>query len=823
MKAVVFAVIASLAIAPLYGCGDDDSDARPDAAPASDGPMTDADGPMACEPPVPEPLPPDPEPVDVACPDKVPAATTGICDITAGTGSAILLRGNVLSPTGVVTDGSVLIDGNAIVCVGCDCAAEPAAADATRIDCAGAAISPGLINPHDHETYSEGFPIDHGTTRYDHRHEWRGSLSAPQNPDGTGGDAAGMRWVELRMMFSGVTSAASAGDADGMIRNLDGGLSDAEKDLGFQYVDSDTFPLGDSGEQQNTDCDWNYSYSSIDAEKLDAYLPHVAEGINDRAAEEFRCESTEADNGRDYTESNDAHIHGIGLTAAGYLEMATNHTKLIWSPRSNVSLYGMTADVVTLDRLGGTIALGTDWIYSGSANIQRELACAKNLNDNYYDGYFSDRDLWQMVTLNAAVATGQDDLIGSLEAGKLADIAVFAGPGDYTAAVTATNDKVALVLKGGVPLFGEADVVAALDDGCEAIDVCGSAREVCAAREFGGTTYAQVETAVGARGYPTIFCDTPAGEPSCVPARPGEFTGVATEEDPDGDGIIEGDNCPAVFNPIRPMDDGAQPDADGDGQGDPCDTTPIGDDLDGDGTANTADNCTATANSDQADTDCDGKGDACDVCAMAANPDSVCPLPAPDAVTIQAIQGGDIAEGTRVLVSGAVVTAVSGVHAMIQDPAGGPLSGVTVFVGDAPGVAIGDVVDVTGEVTEYFDETEIENATITATGTHAPLAPAVVTLDEATSEPYEGVLVQITGTVTSAAHDCSGDDPNGDCSDENLWEIGGADGVLVYDRFYDGSDWAAHVGAMDSEVTVTGVMGFRFARRRIMPRAASDF
>jgi cytosine/adenosine deaminase-related metal-dependent hydrolase len=42
-----------------------------------------------------------------------------------------------------------------------------------------------------------------------------------------------------------------------------------------------------------------------------------------------------------------------------------------------------------LDLLGVPIALGTDWVASGSMNMLRELRCADELNENYYDNYFS--------------------------------------------------------------------------------------------------------------------------------------------------------------------------------------------------------------------------------------------------------------------------------------------------------------------------------------------------------------------------------------------------------------------------------------------------
>ena len=71
-----------------------------------------------------------------------------------------------------------------------------------QVDCADGVISPGLINPHDHIGYTEGWPIDHGDKRYEHRHDWRGSLSTPCNSDSNNGRRLG----EIRQVISGTTS-----------------------------------------------------------------------------------------------------------------------------------------------------------------------------------------------------------------------------------------------------------------------------------------------------------------------------------------------------------------------------------------------------------------------------------------------------------------------------------------------------------------------------------------------------------------------------------------------------------------------------------------
>ncbi|MBI2046236.1 MAG: thrombospondin type 3 repeat-containing protein [Parcubacteria group bacterium] len=75
--------------------------------------------------------------------------------------------------------------------------------------------------------------------------------------------------------------------------------------------------------------------------------------------------------------------------------------------------------------------------------------------------------------------------------------------------------------------------------------------------------------------------------------------------DTDGDGIIDSaDNCPADVN-------SDQADTDGDGQGNLCDFTPNGD-TDNDGVDNLADNCQGIANPGQEDNDNDGIGNVCD-------------------------------------------------------------------------------------------------------------------------------------------------------------------------------------------------------------------
>lgn len=792
----------------LFGCGDGGGSSQPDASRIDAGGGGDSDAGMV-DAGVPE---------RVVCDVELATVTTGACGVHGGSGPGMLLRGTVLADS-VYENGSVLIDAAGVIaCVGCDCSADPAFDSAYRVDCPGATISPGLINPHDHIGFTEGAPINHGATRYEHRHDWRGSLPAPSNPHGNDGAA----WGEVRMVMSGVTSMAGSGFAAGMVRNLD--ISGAaQHGLDREPAELETFPLGDSNEQFRADCTWNYKLSENEVSLLNAYVPHISEGIESYAAEEFLCQSRPVGPGEDYIENNTAVVHGIGLTAIDLDRMARHRTALVWSPRSNIDLYGMTATVTAFDELGGVIALGTDWTYSGSINSVRELACADYLNRTHFDGHFTDRELWRMATLNAAAALGFEDVLGSIEVGKIGDLAVYStDASDFRAVIEAGAADVALVLRGGTLLFGESDVATAIGQSCDSVDVCGEARVLCATREI-GKSYAQLATDV-AGAYPAFFCSVPDGEPSCVPSRPGEYDGV-TATDGDGDGVLDvDDNCPGVFNPPRPIDvlpGGSEPvqaDADGDGVGDACDPTPVPADIDGDGVANDADNCPYDANAGQDDSDEDGKGDVCDPCVDVANPDGFCPAAV---VTITDIQTGAVAVGSSVRVVGAVVTGVGSNGFAMQDPAAAvpANSGILVYVpGAMPSLTIGSVVDVDGATQEYFGDTEITATMVTVTGSTTPIAATDVSLADAASEAYEGVLVRVTSaSVTDAAFNCSAANPA--CTDANLFELGGAAGVLVYNRYFVGT-WPTPV--FNDTVTVTGVMMYRFDRRRILPRSPAD-
>ncbi|MBP9111986.1 MAG: amidohydrolase family protein, partial [Polyangiaceae bacterium] len=574
------------------------------------------------------------------CSTTIAPSSSGTCTVKAGSGVRVL-QGTVLLPNETLHKGEVVVsEQGTIVCAACDCSDAPGYNGATQVACADGVISPGLVNPHEHITYANNPPIGHGEERYEHRHDWRkGTRGHTAIPYKSGASKDVVRYGELRYLMSGATSLAGAGGEKGFLRNVDDNDTSLFEGLAITPADSDTFPLGDTGGKLlASGCEYgNSKTTSSSIKDLDGYLPHIAEGIDNEARNELTCTSKDdsAAGRNDLFQKQTAVIHAVAVGPEEAALFRADQTAVIWSPRSNVDLYGNTSPVTLLDVSGVQIALGTDWIPSGSMNMFRELQCADGLNKKYYDQRFSDSDLWKMVTENAAFAVGGKNSIGMLKPGYVADIAIYNGKTnkDHRAIIDGGVEDTVLVLRGGVPLYGDTAVMDALGaDTCESMgEVCGTEKKVCAQKDT-GATLAQIRTA-GEAIYPLFFCrgEVPKSEPSCTPWREQYPDGI-TDNDSDGDGIKnDDDNCPTVFNPVRGMDNGKQGDSDADGIGDVCDkcptdfsnncSAPLGNDLDGDGIANGDDNCPEDSNADQADKDKDGKGDVCDSCAT-ANPGS---------------------------------------------------------------------------------------------------------------------------------------------------------------------------------------------------------
>ena len=788
----------------------------------------------------------DAPPPQLDCPDNF-----DVCEPRVGTNGATLIRGTVVNPDTVLCNGEILIERNThrIACVGEDCSQHALAADASVV-CADL-VMPGIIDPHNHMSYNTLPQWQANGRLFNNRSQWSGLVARELYPaQADGNDPIAARYSEFRLLMAGTTAVHKSSGPNATwdhVRNLDRG-PDAN-DLGYQNDDFTecVFPLRDN-------CFDSPDYESNRGVPARKYVAHVAEGIDATSNREFD----------DFAAANQlgpktSIVHCTGCDAAQFTRMRGVGAGLVWSPQSNIALYGQTTDVPTAMNMGVVTALGTDWTPSGTMNQLAEMKCAAHVSTVYYGGRLTDRDIVKMVTANAADTMGVGDLIGRLNTGLYADVVAIKGDRTqpYTSIVEATNKDVRAVFIGGVAYYGDRDAIDAnnrFNDLCEDIAVCELDKTICVRQDGGapnlndGATWARfsyqnhitflenwLAGLPGANGefayafnlYPLYEC-TPNYTCDIGNTR---IAGTPTADDRDGDGVPNAtDVCPDVFDP-------AQGDLDGDGDGDACDACPwaelacpcvppAGNDRDGDGIGDAVDNCPSNANADQADADADMIGDVCDACPDVSNLGGVgCPA------TIYAVKTGELASGARVTTTG-VVTAVQAqagnffMQVAAADPAyaGSPFSGVYVFVGNAdPGVAaavLGHTVRVTATVNDFFGQLQLSQVgAIEDLGLGVVPDPVVVTTADvatngAQARGLEGVRVEVQDVTVTALDAPAG---TGDQNPTNEYVLNG--NLRVNDFFYLTVP-APTVGERIS--AIRGILRFANENSKLEPTIAAD-
>ena len=92
---------------------------------------------------------------------------------------------------------------------------------------------------------------------------------------------------------------------------------------------------------------------------------------------------------------------------------------------SNLLLYGTTTDVAAAKEAGVRICLAPDWSPSGTKSPLHELKVADLWDQEILGDIFNDYEMVKMVTINPAKSMKWDQHVGTIEAGKAADLAII--------------------------------------------------------------------------------------------------------------------------------------------------------------------------------------------------------------------------------------------------------------------------------------------------------------------------------------------------------------------------------------------------------------
>jgi hypothetical protein len=381
--------------------------------------------------------------------------------------AALALRGCVLTPDEKIDPGYLVVEGSTIAEVR---STEPSG---VRVHDTGGVILPGLIDLHGHPEFNV-FAAWEPPRTYANRYAWRGSneykavvrtpwqrLTAEPSllPDLT-------RYAEARALVGGVTaiqgaSAAYADPAEALVRNVD--LNIFGRHTARSRVDLDGRLLDVRVEMR----------AAIDAGEVTAFYIHLAEGLpsNERSRKEF-----ETLEGAGLLTAATVVIHGTALTDEQLGRLKDAGGKLVWSPQSNLRLYGETTPAGKALALGIPVGLGADWLPSGSPSLLAELKVARErlvLQGVGLSEQALSRKLVRMVTADAAEIAGFADKLGQLARGRPADVTVlerrFEDP--WRNVVEAEPPAVDLVLIDGFLVYGRADWMDALapDPGLEPV------------------------------------------------------------------------------------------------------------------------------------------------------------------------------------------------------------------------------------------------------------------------------------------------------------------------------------------------------------------
>lgn len=216
-----------------------------------------------------------------------------------------------------------------------------------------------------------------------------------------------------------------------------------------------------------------------------AVIAHLAEGRRDDSYNQKEYEVVKM-LGLDVPQMN--FVHGVGIPSKDYPELAKKNIGLIWSPFSNLILYSQTLDVANAHKAGVRLALGSDWVPTGTKSVLEEVKIARRyiMKDIDKEGLLAalsdgtgkiekvDETLYKMMTENPAKMIGHYDIkkatgtkknpsgyeesgVGQLAEGAMGSVIVvsYQDKNPYTNIVLKADEKdINLVVIDGKPVYG---------------------------------------------------------------------------------------------------------------------------------------------------------------------------------------------------------------------------------------------------------------------------------------------------------------------------------------------------------------------------------
>jgi cytosine/adenosine deaminase-related metal-dependent hydrolase len=418
----------------------------------------------------------------------------------------------------VLPRGAVYIDGPSIIAVQDGAAPPPAGfADATVLGPRGT-IFPGLIELHNHLSYNAigmwAVPrkfADRG--QWQDNAEYRRRVTGPMGTIARSNDphllASLTRYVETKCLLGAVTSSQGI--------SLQSEHLSAYYGSAMRVVEDPPEPLFPRASTHIPDIEAaNWAQFKRVLDRASCLLLHLSEGLDDKARAAFLA----LQNGQGEWAISPAlaGIHCAGLRPEDFAVLAQHGGAMVWSPLSNLLLYGGTTNVAATRASGVPIALGSDWSPTGSKNLLNELKVAKAVGEVGGLG-FADRDLVAMATRVPASIVKWGGLVGSLERGKRADLILVDCPkatDPYAGLIRARETDIRLIVIDGRPVVGTPGAMAALGAAGERLTVGGKRRVI----DYGpgdpkvpSVTYAEARAALAdaLQRLPHLLADEAAG------------------------------------------------------------------------------------------------------------------------------------------------------------------------------------------------------------------------------------------------------------------------------------------------------------------------